>query len=104
MILVTLLALGLPILLYGIYAYLRSLRQFFAEIPSIKRDFFWGNMRVITKYLKPDRHPGMLPTVAPSPPSKVVLWNVPSSESTEVQFMSLSTFALVSSISYLIQS
>jgi hypothetical protein len=62
MILVTILVLGLPSLLYGIYAYFRSLRQFFADIPSIKRDFFWGNMLVITKYMKSGRHPGMLPT------------------------------------------
>jgi hypothetical protein len=61
--LVTILALGLPSLLCGIYAYFRSLRHAFASMPSLKRQFFMGNMLEMDKYVKPNQHPGTFSSI-----------------------------------------
>jgi len=59
MILYTILALGLPSLLYYIYAYLEETRSLFLNLPSLKRSFLFGNILEMEKYTKNDRHPGV---------------------------------------------
>jgi hypothetical protein len=58
MIFYTILALGLPSLLYYIYAYLKETRSLFLNLPSLKRTFLFGNILEMGKYVKNDRHPG----------------------------------------------
>lgn len=59
MIFYTILALGLPSLLYYIYRYLKKTRSLFLNIPSLKRTFLFGNILQMEKYVRNDRHPGV---------------------------------------------
>jgi hypothetical protein len=59
MIVYTILALGLPSLLYYVYAYLKRNRSLFLNLPSVKCTFLFGNILEMEKYIKSDRHPGV---------------------------------------------